>query len=146
MKIHSYILTTVLVVVASMGCKKQTQETLIPNVAVNEVVYLSNPSSFNLQVQGGWVYNTGGYRGLVVYRKYFAQQFDDFIAYERACPQHFADGCGQMTVVDDIYLECPCTGHQFLLFDGQPLDGGPYPIRFYNTQFDAQSGIIRITN
>ena len=145
MRPQSYILTIVLLVVASVSCKKRTEEPLIPNVTVNEIVYLSNPSSFNLQVQGGWVYNTGGYRGLVVYRKYFAQQYNDFTGYERACPLHFADDCGQMTVVDDIYLECPCTGHQYLLFDGQPLDGSQFPIRFYNTQFDGLD-IIRITN
>ena len=108
MRRQSYILTTMLLVVASFGCKKQTQESLIPNVTVNEIVYLSNPSSFNLQVQGGWVYNQGGYKGLVVYRKYFAQQYNDFTGYERACPLHYADNCGTMEVVDDIYLECPC--------------------------------------
>lgn len=146
MRRQSYILTILLVVVASFSCKKQAQESLIPNVTVNELVYLSNPSSFNLQVQGGWIYNQGGYRGLVVYRRYFTQQYNDFIAYERACPEHFADDCGRMKIVDDIFLECPCTGHQYLLFDGQPMDGSAYPIRFYNTQFDAQSGIISITN
>ena len=127
------------------GCNKQRVNDLIPNVAVNEFVYLNNPSSFNLQVQGGWIYHTGGFAGLVVYRRYFTQQNNDFVAYERACPLHFAQSCGTLKVVDDIFLECPCDGHQFLMFDGQPIDGNSPQLRFYNTFFDG-SNVIQISN
>ena len=145
LKRQSYILTLIFLVVASSSCKKQTNESLIPNIAVNEYVYLKNPSSFNLQAQGGWIYNNGGYAGLVVYRRYFAQQYNDFIAYDRACPLHFDQACGTLKVVDDIYLDCPCTGHQYLLFDSQPLDGNSPQLRFYNTQFDG-TNVIYISN
>ena len=142
---RTYLLTLFFAVVASVGCNKQTDTNPIPNVAVNEFVYLNNPSSFNLQVQGGWVYNIGGYAGLVVYRRYFTQQYNDFMAYDRACPLHYAQSCGTLKVVDDIYLECPCDGHQFLLFDGQPLDGKSPQLKYYNTYFDGIN-VIQISN
>ncbi len=142
---QSYILTLILLLVAYTGCKKNSNSSLIPNVAVNEFIYLNNPSSFNLQVQGGWIYNQGGYKGLVVYRRYFNFQSDDFVGYERACPLHFADACGTLKVVNDIYLECPCTGHQYLMFDGLPIDASSEQLRFYNTQFDGNN-VIQIVN
>lgn len=141
MKHQSFLLTLILLVVASLSCKKAQNDNPIPYVIVNEFVYLNNPSSFNLQVQGGWIYNYGGYAGLVVYRRYFVQQYNDFIAYDRACPLHFEQSCGTLKVVDDIFLECPCDGHQYLLFDAQPLDGNSPQLRFYNTQFDGTNQI-----
>ena len=145
MRRQSNILTLLFLLVALVGCKKQSNTNNIPNVAVNEFVYLNNPSSFNLQVQGGWVYNNGGYAGLIVYRRYFNQQYDDFAAYDLACPVHFQQSCGTLKVVSDIYLECPCSGHQYLLFDGLPLAGDSPQLRFYNTQFDGFN-IIHISN
>jgi nitrite reductase/ring-hydroxylating ferredoxin subunit len=142
MKDLTLILTLVLTLVA---CKRQNQQNNIPNVAVQEFVYLNTPQGFNLTVQGGWIYNPGGVKGLVVYRRYFNFQFDDFITYDRACPLHWEDDCGTLEVVDDIYLECPCTGHQYILFDGSPVAGDSPPLRTYNTDFDGQN-VIRITN
>jgi nitrite reductase/ring-hydroxylating ferredoxin subunit len=149
--LHNYkmgktsILTFFVLMVASTACKKQQNMNTIPNVAVQEFVYLNTPEGFNLQVQGGWTYYGGGYKGLVVYRRYFNFQFDDFIAYDRACPLHWQDECGILKVVDNIYLECSCTGHQYLLFDGMPTAGDSPALRFYNTQFDGQNTIL-ITN
>ena len=145
MRRQSYILTILFLVVASGGCKKQSNINDIPNVAINEFVYLNLPSSSNLLVPGGWIYNNGGYAGLIVYRRYFNQQYDDFASYDRACPLHYQQACGTLKVVDDIYLECPCTGHQYLLFDGLPLSDNSPQLRFYNTQFDGLN-IIHIVN
>ena len=141
----SYILTIIVALVASTGCRKQNNVTNIPNVAVQEFVYLNTPEGFNLQVQGGWIYHAGGYAGLVVYRRYFNFQYDDFIAYERACPLHWQDDCGKLKVVDNLYLECECTGHQYLLYDGSAIAGDSPNLRFYDTQFDGQN-VILITN
>lgn len=138
------LLTLAFAMVASVGCKKQNSTT-VPFVNVQEFVYLSTPEGFNLQVQGGWVYRNAGYKGLVVYRRNYNFQFDDFVTYDRACPLHWQDDCGTLLVEDDIYLTCPCDGHQFLLFDGQPLDGNSPPLRTYNTQYDGQN-TISITN
>jgi hypothetical protein len=145
MKLFTVLLTAILLMVASTSCKRNQQVTTIPNVAVQEFVYLNTPEGFDLQVQGGWIYHGGGYDGLVVYRRYFNFQFDDFVTYDRACPLHWEDNCGQLKVVDNIYLECPCTGHQYLLFDSTPISGDSPALRIYNTQFDGQNQ-IRIVN
>ena len=145
LKQTALILTLFMLMVASSGCRKQNNITNIPNIAVQEFVYLNTPQGFNLQVQGGWIYHQGGYKGLVVYRRYFNFQFDDFVTYERACPLHWQDECGILKVVDNLYLECECDGHQYLLFDGAPIKGdSPLP-RIYDTQFDGQN-VILITN
>lgn len=145
MKINIVILFSICCMIFLVGCKKRNQDNLIPNVSVNETVYLSNPSSFNLQVQGGWIYHSGGYRGLIVYRRYYNFGVNDFVTYDLACPLHFADNCGKLEVVDDIYLSCPCSDHKYLLFDGLPLDESSEVLRQYNTQFDG-GNIIQISN
>lgn len=118
----------------------------LPQISFNQTIYLSNPSSYNLQFVGGWILHEGGLKGIVVYRKKFDQLYDDFVSYERACPQHYPDQCGQLIVVDDIYLQCSCDNtHQYLLIDGQPLDGSQYAIRTYNTQFDGNN-LIQVSN
>jgi hypothetical protein len=144
---YFHVLTLIIILVASVGCKNHNQNS-IPNVSVQELVYLNTPEGFNLQVQGGWIYHNGGYlgaNGLVVYRRYFNFQADDFVAYDRACPLDWQEGCGKLKVVTDIYLECECSGHKYLIFDGTPLDGNSPILRTYNTQFDGQN-IIYIVN
>jgi len=146
MRCQSHILTVIIIIVASLlGCKREDNLNNIPNVFVQEFVYLNNPSSFNLNTPGGWVYNPGGFSGLVVYRRNFTNAFDDFIAWDRACPLHFNESCGTMNVVDNLFLECPCDGQQFLMFDGMPIDGKAPQMRFYTTFFDGVN-VIRITN
>lgn len=139
-------LTLWITLVALGGCSKNRAQYQIPNVYVNELIYLNLPGSFDLTVQGGWIYHPGGYSGLVVYRRNFDQGPNDFVGYERACPVHWNESCGQMEVKDNLYMECPCGPHKFLLFDGTSLDqASPLPLKSYNTYFDGANQ-IRITN
>lgn len=82
---------------------------------------------------------------MVIYRRNFTNAFDDFIAWDRACPLHFNETCGTMSVVDNLYLECPCDGQKFLMFDGMAIDGQAPQMRFYDTFFDG-TNVIRVTN
>jgi len=43
---------------------------------------LTQPSYANLNAVGGWVYVTGGVRGIIIYKK----NSSEFAAYERCCP------------------------------------------------------------
>ena len=55
----------------------------IPEPLVDETVYVSDPSSFNLTVVGGQLLlPNAGHAGVLVYRRYFDGQFYDFAAYE----------------------------------------------------------------
>ncbi|MCT4623153.1 MAG: hypothetical protein N4A46_05975 [Schleiferiaceae bacterium] len=143
------ILTLGLLLVALTGCKKQENFYDIPNVAISHYVYLSNPTNFNLQVQGGWVYDDAigaGYKGLIIYRRYMNFDANDFVAYERACPIHYASDCGQMKVKDDFSIVCECDDKEYALFDGSPYQDNPSPsVKFYRTTFDG-GNTIHIVN
>ncbi|GAB5556809.1 MAG: hypothetical protein SchgKO_10220 [Schleiferiaceae bacterium] len=130
----------------STSCSKNNDEYQIPNVGVEEVLYLNNPSNFDLQVAGGYLSIPAGYRGIIVYRRYATGGVNDFAAYEQACPLHFDQDCGKLEVEDGIYLMCPCDSSQWVLFDGSPIQGNNAPaVKFYNVQFDGINR-IRITN
>ncbi len=135
-------LTAVLLGVAS-GCKKN-QQTFFPQVAFEEFVYLNNPSSQPLLAPGGWVYATGGYAGLIVYRRYINGGADDFAAYDRGCPAHYNQSCGTLTVSDDgLFAECPCDGERYSLFDGSPGKGAELPLQPYRVQRNGETLVIR---
>ena len=127
------------------ACARQTTDYDIPNVAVDRYIYLNNPENFNLTVQGGWVYTNGGYRGLVIYRRYFNFDNNDFVAYERACPVHWADDCGKLNVENGATLQCQCDQAEFVLFDGTPIDQASQSVKFYRTTFDG-GNVIHVVN
>ncbi len=140
------ILTTMFILVALLGCKKQNNFYDIPNVPIDEYIYLSNPLNFDLQIQGGWVYNASGYKGLIIYRRYYNQDANDFVAYERACPIHFAENCGILDVKNGSTIVCGCDQKEYILFDGSPMQDNPSPsVKFYRTTFDGVN-TIRVIN
>ncbi len=121
-KSSSLVLTLLLIGVAS-GCKKKSQRSDFPNVSFEEYVYLNNPSSYDLGVPGGAIFHTGGYRGLIIYRRYLNGGIDDFAIYDRACPEHYAENCSQLELSNDgLFAICPCGNEKYLLFDGSPVD------------------------
>ncbi len=127
-----------------LGCQNDIPQQ-IPNVFVDEFIYLNNPSSQPINFIGGWIYHPGGYKGLVVYRRYNNGDGNDWVAYERACPDHYARDCGTLNVDDDIYLKCPCDDTEYLLFDGTVTSGSSqYPILNYHVDFLGDR--LHITN
>lgn len=140
------LISLALLLLSGVGCKKQQNFYDIPNVAISEFIYLSNPTNFDLQVLGGWVYRQAGYRGLIIYRRYMNFDDNDFVAYERACPLHYASDCGIMTVEDGLTIVCGCDGKEYSLFDGSPFVDNPSPsVKFYRTTFDGIN-TIHVTN
>ena len=131
---------------ALMGCKNSQVEYDMPNVGISEFIYLNNPSNFDLTVQGGWVYRQSGLKGLIIYRRYFNFDANDFVAYERACPIHFNDDCGILKVENSSTLQCQCDQKEYVLFDGSPLNDNPSPsVKFYRTTFDG-GNVIHVVN
>jgi len=130
------------------SCNTTTVQYDIPEPYVDETVYLSDPSSFNLTVIGGQLYLPNvGHGGVVIYRRYYDQAFYDFAAYELACPYHWADACGLLSSSNgDLYLTCRCGDHQYQLLDGQSVDTSyTLPVKEFNCSFDGVN-IIRISN
>lgn len=123
------------------ACESNIVRYDIPDSYVDISVYLSDPSSFNLTVVGGslWMPNEG-YGGVLIYRRYYNQAFDDFAAYELACPTHWADGCGTLEhTAGSLYITCPCPdGHTYQVFDGQSTDTNHVlPVKEYTASFDG---------
>ena len=129
-------------------CNTSSVQYDIPEPFVDQTIYVSDPSSFNLTVVGGQLFLPNeGHAGILVYRRYFDGQFYDFAAYEAACPTHWADGCGILeSSSGDFYFTCGCDQHQYQLLDGQSLDTNfRLPVKEYRCTYDGVN-IIRITN
>lgn len=125
------LLWTGIILGVASGCEKN-QNNYFPDVAFEQRVYLSNPSSQDLQAPGGWIYFQGGYKGLIIYRRYINGSSDDFIALDRGCPTHFAEDCGVIEVnTDNTTASCPCDNAQYTLFDGSPGTGASLALRSY---------------
>lgn len=130
---------------APFGCRRPDYG-LYPNVFVDEYLVLNNPAYFPLTVAGGWIYHNAGFRGLIVYRRFFNNDVNDFIAYDRGCPIHFDEDCGFLNVeADDFTVTCGCGQHKYNIFDGGPLDNTETPpLYFYRTSFSG--GVVQIRN
>lgn len=134
------IVFTFLIVV---GCKKQNNSA-IPEIAVNIDLYINNPSYFNLNPVGGWVYVTGGVRGIIVYR--FSPT--EFVALDRNCTYlpNSVSPCAKV-YVDSTNIQAvdSCCNSRFLIMDGSVLNGpAALPLKKYNTTFDGS--VVHIYN
>ncbi|MBL0053549.1 MAG: hypothetical protein IPP29_19670 [Bacteroidetes bacterium] len=61
------------------GCRKSRNQ--IPNTPIDLYIDTKLPSYISLNIVGGWIYASSGYKGLIIYRR----SQDAFNAYER-CP------------------------------------------------------------
>lgn len=124
------------------SCDKDEEER-IPDVAVNISININKPSYSELRATGGWVYLTGGSKGIIVYR--FSS--DEFMAYDRHCTYKPEENCGRARVdSSDIKIHCrDCHGSEYSIADGSVLKGpASRPLRRYSTSFDGS--IVRIYN
>jgi Rieske Fe-S protein len=118
------------------SCKKENQSG-IPNTAVDIYIYTNNPSYLNLNAVGGWVYITGGVRGIIVYRK----SSSEIVAYDRNCTYQSSDACATVYIDNtNIIAKDTCCGSQFSIYDGGILQGpAGLPLKAYNTTFDGNT-------
>lgn len=123
------------------GCKKDNPNT-VPNKAVDIYLYTNNPSFINLNATGGWVYITGGVRGILVYRK----SPSDFMAYDRNCTYQSSDACATVIVdATNIIATDTCCHSKFSIFDGSVTQGpAGLPLKAYSTTFDGN--VLHIYN
>ena len=121
-------------VLTSHQCKKDKQD-LIPNTSVNFYVNVSSTQYLGLNNIGGYVYVTGGVRGIIIYR----QSNDEFLAYERDCPYHPSNSCAIVQVdKSGVTATDTCCGSQFLLLDGSIVKGpATIMLKQYMTSFDG---------
>lgn len=136
------ILLLALAVYAS--CRKGDDDSNIPNVAVDIYIPLSLPEYAPLNSVGNSVLISGGYKGIIVFRR----SIDAFAAYERACP--FDPQASGSIVERDSNLvmgvDRKC-GSKFSFFDGSVVNGpASRPLKAYNCDYDAVTQSLRIYN
>jgi hypothetical protein len=135
---NGFILLVLLVITS--GCRDRNTDR-IPDVPVNIAINIYQPDFFNLTVPSGWVYITGGSRGIIVYRK----SADEFVALERHSPFQPEDNCAVVVDEDNVLVSDPCSDSQWLITDGTIVQGPTaFALETYNTSFSDP--ILYITN
>lgn len=109
------------------------------------VSFVINPNTteYNeLSHVDGWIYLTGGYNGILVYRI----SLTEFVAFERACPWDFQNDTARVQVeASGITCACPVCGSKYIMTDGTPFDG---PSRLILKQYQTtyEGGLLYIYN
>lgn len=134
-------LTSFLLIISIAGCKKDTDNG-IPITPVDIYLYTNNPSFVNLHGVGGWVYITGGVRGILLYRK----SSSEFMAYDRNCTYQPSDACATVIVdASNILAVDTCCNSKFSLYDGSVIQApAGLSLKIYNTTFDGN--VLHIYN
>ncbi|MDY0101699.1 MAG: hypothetical protein RBS07_02110 [Lentimicrobium sp.] len=134
-----FYLSMALVLVFFTACDKENEKTEIPYVYVNFIIY---PNTLDFIPEGGYVYVTGGYKGLIIYRPFS----DQFMIFERACPYDPLEDDAVIEVETNgvIAIDSVC-GSRFLLTDGSPIEGpATRALKQYRGRYDGYS--LQVSN
>lgn len=111
----------------------------VPIGLTNFQIYPNDAAYGGLNTVGGYIYLTGGHRGVIVVR----MAYDQFVAYERTCP---ADSTSAVVTSSDWgadLLECPVCHTLFVTAnDGLPLDGGATTCPLYQYSTSYSGGVL----
>jgi hypothetical protein len=124
---------------SAMNCRDRFTE--VPYVPVDIWININEPQWFNITVPSGWEYVTGGSRGIILYRN----NLEEFTALERHSPYEADQACAVIVKDDNITVEDPCSGSQWLIMDGTIMAGPTsQPLVTYDVTFNDP--ILHITN
>lgn len=122
------------------NCSNNTPNTVIPNVYVEVLLNINEPSSFDLQPIGGWLYYNGGSNGLIIYRA----GSTDFKCFDRHSTYKVDDYCQVSVDSSGFKLVDTCSGSEFSIFDGSVIKApANIPLKQYPTSFDGTYITIR---
>ena len=132
---YSFYFVPILLIFFLFGCSKNENKSEIPVVMVNFSINPNSTEYIQLNSIPGWVYVTGGYHGIIIYRI----SVNDFMAFERACPYDWESSNARVEVDNSgIMAICPECKSKFILLDGSPSEGvSPYPLKQYSTTYDG---------
>ena len=119
-----------------------TSQDNIPYIYVDIYIDLNKPEFFELNAIGNYVYITGGYQGIIVYRS----SLDEFFAYERTCSYDI--DCRVDVDEKTGYMIDTCCGSEFSLSMDGVVAKGPatLPLRKYKAIYYPNNKTLRITN
>jgi nitrite reductase/ring-hydroxylating ferredoxin subunit len=139
--------------VFNFACDKDKSNTqnndFFPPVNFDISINLVLPDAAPLQNVGGFIYRDGqgvGYKGIIIYNN-----FEELIAFDRACPYKVDSSCSRIFMSDNISkYQCGsstnrCCESEFFLSTGTPSKGpADKPLRQY---FVTRNGnFIRVTS
>lgn len=115
---------------------------LIPYVYVDFTIDILSTFYTELSSVGGYVYVTGGYKGILIYRL----SMDEFLAFDRCCSYEPLVPCERIEMEPSgLTMIDSCCGSRFLILDGSPIEGpATKPLRPYRTFFDGR--YLRVMN
>lgn len=124
------VILVFLIATAAFSCRKKNKDE-IQYVTVNFDISLTDPSFVDLNAVGGWVYVTGGVRGIIIYR--LTQT--DFLAWERNCPYTPDETCAKVYVDStNVQAKDDCCGSIFSIINGSVLQSpASKPLKQYTT-------------
>lgn len=123
----------------------QDNKHVVPYEYVNFFISLNDPKAFNLRIPGGYIYVTGGVRGIIVYHS----NEGEYMAFDQCCTFDPADDHAQVEVdASGTVAVCPVCNSQFALpFEGAVMQGpATWPLKQYTCTFDPYEEMIYVTN
>jgi len=143
-KLMKKLLFSIGIIILFFSCSSEDSDnnTNLPNVNVNETIFLNNPEFIDLNVVGGWAYAQGGITGIVIYHS----SSNIYVAFERSAPHLSPQPCSIMDVRNSIKMICSCDESEFSILDGSPqTDGIKYAARQYKVTI-LGNNTLHITN
>jgi len=131
-----------IIVILGSSCKKEEQAPEIPYVSFSLQLNPNGTEYIHLNTVNGWETVTGGYNGILIFRK----SVDEFVAFERACPYDPLTKGAQIRVESSgITCYCPVCNSKFIMTDGTPYEGpSHFPLKQYQTVYDG--ALLYISN
>ncbi|MFN5181651.1 MAG: hypothetical protein ACK5D5_01355 [Bacteroidota bacterium] len=126
-----------------LSCNKDnSNNSNVPVQSVNVTIYPSDPQfATNIGVPGGWVYLTGGNKGIIVYRK----SNTEFMAYDRTCTYDPNTSARLRVLTDNVTIQDTICNSKFLLLDGSVIQGpASANLKTYNCNYDGT--VLNISN
>jgi nitrite reductase/ring-hydroxylating ferredoxin subunit len=130
-----------LVVLVLSGCGKAAN--MVPNVAVNLNIPLTDPRLINLSSSGRAVlFNGYGVSGLVLYRTIL----NGYVAYDRCSTVNPENRCAVVLDEGAFTVSDPCSGAKFLLEDGSPAKApATLSLKQYSVRVSSNN-TLQVTN
>lgn len=141
-KLLFYPLIILFLFIFNLSCNKTND--VVPYTPVDIYISLSNPEFYALNAIGNYIAITGGYKGIILYRK----GNNEFIAFERACT--YDPECSRLEIDEERYLltHHDCCGSEFsILLDGAIVTSpASLPVKQYHVTFYPNNNSLHITN
>jgi len=129
---YYFFYIVVLILFSFLSCKKDSNE--VPDVFVDVYLYTTEPAFAPLNATSGYIYVTGGSKGIIVYRK----SQTEFMAYERHCTYDVPTGSFVTVDASGLLAEDAACTSKFLITDGSPNQGPAInSLKQYQTAFDG---------